>query len=141
MAPGVNFGSSTKDHHKYGSSVTWPISINNKMFFVGQNLYDVLHDMPEYPMSHWRFEDGRTVLHDAAGGGIGPSVWMLLQQRAQPNCTDNTGKTALHHAVLFGNLEVVELLVNAGAITISWTIRERWKLIMPRKMETIRSYR
>ena len=42
---------------------------------------------------------------------------LLLKYRADPNAKDPTGKTAMHHAALGGNAEIVRLLHQSGART------------------------
>ena len=39
----------------------------------------------------------------------------LLQQPRTPNLTDDTGKTPLHHAALYGHATPLQLLLEAGA--------------------------
>ncbi len=42
-------------------------------------------------------------------------AWIAIAQGARPNCKDQSGTSPLHYAAQSGNLEVVELLLNAGA--------------------------
>ena len=58
----------------------------------------------------------RTALHCAAYGGFVECVSVLLQEgRATVNLQDHEGITALHWACSTGSLDVVQLLINAGA--------------------------
>lgn len=58
----------------------------------------------------------RTALHCAAYGGFVECVSVLLQEgRATVNLQDLEGITALHWACSTGSLDVVQLLINAGA--------------------------
>ncbi|TXG39332.1 ankyrin repeat domain-containing protein [Seonamhaeicola maritimus] len=40
---------------------------------------------------------------------------LLLEKKANPNISDIKGTTALHYATMFQNLEIIKLLVTAGA--------------------------
>jgi Heterokaryon incompatibility protein (HET)/Ankyrin repeats (3 copies) len=100
---------------QYGLNTTWPISLNNKFFYVGQNLYDALKEMPRHHWAHLRGEKGKTVLHRAAERGDSMTTWSAITHGARPNCKDQSAKSPLHYAAQSGNLEIVEMLVNAGA--------------------------
>ena len=54
-------------------------------------------------------------LHFAAQRGDLARVESLLQKKYPPNRFDELGKTPLHYAVDAGHLEIVDLLLRAGA--------------------------
>ena len=54
-------------------------------------------------------------MNKAAGKGDAAEVASLLAGGVDPNETDDNGVTPLHRAALKGHLEVVTLLVEAGA--------------------------
>lgn len=59
---------------------------------------------------------GMTCLHYAVKSGIQHNmVRLLLEAGATPNCTDDQGYSPLHWAVREENLQLVEILVKAGA--------------------------
>ena len=61
---------------------------------------------------------GFTALHLAAERGYSSIPWIpmsLLKGGADVNIKDNAGKTALHFAAKKGHMEIVSLLINAGA--------------------------
>jgi Heterokaryon incompatibility protein (HET)/Ankyrin repeats (3 copies) len=89
--------------------------VNNKLFYVGQNLYDALKEMPRHHWAHLRYKNRKTTLHIAAEKADSVMAWLGISQGARPNCKDDSGKTPLHYAAQSGNLEVVEMLLNAGA--------------------------
>ncbi|KAG1957473.1 60 kDa lysophospholipase [Pimephales promelas] len=60
-------------------------------------------------------ERRRTPLHVAAGEGYERTVHFLLQQGADVNAVDRDGITPLRDAIYAKSLEVVKLLVSAGA--------------------------
>lgn len=60
---------------------------------------------------HWQ-----TPLHVAAANNAVDCIAQLLDCVPNPNVTDRTGRTALHHAVVNGHNEVVELLLTKGSI-------------------------
>ena len=60
-------------------------------------------------------DDGSHPTSLAALAGRADAVRYLLQQGARVNDTDEDGDTALHKAAFFGHLEVVEVLLEAGA--------------------------
>jgi ankyrin repeat protein len=69
-----------------------------------------------------KLEDGHTLLHRAVMGDlyflglpVNRLVPWLLEKGAPVNATDDGGGTPLHHAVHEENLEVVRLLLEAGA--------------------------
>jgi ankyrin repeat protein len=43
------------------------------------------------------------------------TTWSTITHGARPNCKDKSAKSPLHYAARSGSLEVVEMLVNAGA--------------------------
>ena len=85
------------------------------MFYVGQNLYDALQEMPRHPWEHVRYKHGKTVLHLAAEKGESLTAWMSIAQGASIDRRDENGRSPLHYAAQSGNLELVEMLIDAGA--------------------------
>ena len=59
--------------------------------------------------------DGRTALFRTARIGKESHVKLLLQHHANPNITDNNDESPLQAAVRYGHVEVVKMLINAGA--------------------------
>ncbi len=100
----------------HSPNVTWPISLNNKMFFVGQNLYDALQEMPKYLWEHIQNEQGKTALYLAVENGDSLMTWGSIAQGANVNHRDQSGRSPLHYAAQSGNLELTEMLINTGAI-------------------------
>ncbi|HEY0836297.1 MAG TPA: ankyrin repeat domain-containing protein, partial [Azospirillum sp.] len=62
-----------------------------------------------------RFDDGKTVLMQAAEHGLGAAVGRLLGAGASPNPRSRDGATALMYASYNGHGDVVALLADAGA--------------------------
>ena len=60
-----------------------------------------------------RLEDGQTPLHIASILGHTGIAHYLLENNAQTNVQDSTGTTPLHEAVRYGNLEIVQMILNA----------------------------
>lgn len=58
----------------------------------------------------------QTPLHIAAACNSLECVSYLLDRIQNPNVTDRSGRTALHHAVLNGHNDIVELLISRGCI-------------------------
>ena len=58
-----------------------------------------------------------TALHCAAKEGQNGCIrWLLAHARADPDCTDSSGHSALHMAVQHGRTATVKLLLNSGAV-------------------------
>lgn len=103
---------------EYGSDTTWPVSCNNKLLYVTQNLYDALHEVPKDPHFYIRYggpDQKKTILHLAAEGGKSAEVWMAIVSGANVNSRDKSGKTPLHYAAENGHSDIVEALIRAGA--------------------------
>ena len=62
-----------------------------------------------------RYEKGRTRLHLAAHDHDNKLVAALIQHKADVNALDEDGWGPLHVAVLSGNDEATQLLLEAGA--------------------------
>lgn len=61
--------------------------------------------------------DVLTPLMEAVRGGDGATVRLLLESGAKVNMRDGHGLSALHYAVLSGRLEMMQMLLSAGART------------------------
>ena len=115
LPEGSIFQLSDESRVEYGASTTWPISLNNKLFHVRQNLFECLKEMPRHPWVHIRHDKGKTALHQAAEKNDSMMAWLVIAQGGRPNCKDNDGRTPLHYAAQSGSLELVEVLISAGA--------------------------
>jgi Heterokaryon incompatibility protein (HET)/Ankyrin repeats (3 copies) len=100
---------------QYGPNTTWPTSLNNKIFYVGQNLYNALTEMPKHYWVHFCHENRTTVLLQAAEKGDSMMAWIAIAQGARVNCKDQSGKPPLHYSAQSRHLEVTEVLLDAGA--------------------------
>jgi L-ascorbate metabolism protein UlaG (beta-lactamase superfamily) len=58
---------------------------------------------------------GKTLLHDAAIGGLAPLARRMIARGGNIDAVDGAGKTALHYAVRAGCLEMTGMLLDAGA--------------------------
>ena len=56
---------------------------------------------------------GKTALHCAASAAQANTVKYLLHNHANPNLKDHREEAAIHAAVRTGNVEVVEVRINA----------------------------
>ena len=73
---------------------------------------------------------GRTALHLASAEGHGAAVELLVGRRAELDIQDKVGRVPLQEAMMNGHLEVVAILMKAGANHLSqlqtemeWTLR------------------
>lgn len=77
---------------------------------------DIDLNAPTYDTTtHTRMQTGELVLHTAAQQGLQLSTAMLLEKGADVNGRDVHGHSALYFAARKNHLEVVNLLLNAGA--------------------------
>src|SRR5579862_7985562 len=60
-------------------------------------------------------DEGRSALSEAAAGGHLEAVKLLLARGADVNAEDSWGENALVSASLWGNVDVVRLLISKGA--------------------------
>jgi len=63
----------------------------------------------------WEVQFEREQLHFAAQDGDVAEVKRFLKEGYQPNLFDDLGKTPLHYAAMRGHLEVMNVLLAAGA--------------------------
>jgi len=56
-----------------------------------------------------------------AARGTAKLVWLLLTHKSDPNIVDDDGCTAFHRAVMNGNHDIIQLLLNAGGSYIQLT--------------------
>jgi ankyrin repeat protein len=75
-----------------------------KLLEAGASVKDLLKD-----------EDGRTLLHKAARKSQLQVLDYLVKCYVNLNDVDNQGETALHHGVMYGTIDVVKTLLEAGA--------------------------
>jgi len=57
---------------------------------------------------------GNTMLHEAAHAGSSQIAVILLNAGANPNATDNIDRSPIHHAVIWGTLNILKLCVEKG---------------------------
>jgi ankyrin repeat protein len=65
------------------------------------------------------------------------SIRILLNSDIDPNLSDQEGKTALLHAIEFGSLESIPLLIQSGASINSGNNQEESYLIYLRDLQLI----
>ena len=70
------------------------------------------------------FQEGRTLLHNAAHQGDVKMVSRLLHCGAKVNARDNTRRTPLHEVAEMGHVSVAKLLLEKGAKV---NVRDKWK--------------
>ena len=63
-------------------------------------------------------ECGFNAFHRASSGGHKPAVALLLESKADVNCPDANGCTALHHTCTVGSVQVVTLLLQAPQLLL-----------------------
>lgn len=95
----------------------WPILVNDRLFLVGQNLYNFLDRyFPSDEMKDQRhLPYNKTDLIIAAEAGKFDDVEALLDSDSEIEAQDMFGETALHYAAENGHFEIVEALVKAGS--------------------------
>ncbi|MEK6373848.1 MAG: ankyrin repeat domain-containing protein [Acidobacteriota bacterium] len=67
-------------------------------------------------------ERAKIPLHVAAKAGDVAAIKRLLENCADPNLADATGRTALHEAAIQGSGDAIRLLLNAGARPHAWAV-------------------
>ncbi|MEK6373849.1 MAG: ankyrin repeat domain-containing protein [Acidobacteriota bacterium] len=67
-------------------------------------------------------ERAKMPLHVAAKAGDVAAIKRLLENCADPNLADATGRTALHEAAVQGSVETIQLLLNGGARLHAWAV-------------------
>lgn len=90
-----------------------PILVNNQVYYIGQNLYQFLHQ------SQQAFDNvdkktqpyNKTELIEAAELGDSDRTHACLRKGADLTAQDGFGETALHYVAEDGHFEVVRLLV------------------------------
>lgn len=65
------------------------------------------------------FMDRISLLHVAANLGVEPSVALLLEFGAAVNSATSTGRTPLLVAATQGHLDILKILLQHGALTLS----------------------
>lgn len=62
----------------------------------------------------------RTALHEACLLGQTNYVYLLLQSGADPNACDSSERTPLGLAAQAGHLDVIEILLQRGMVSVCW---------------------
>jgi ankyrin repeat protein/L-ascorbate metabolism protein UlaG (beta-lactamase superfamily) len=78
-----------------------------------QNIVDMLLEKDAKPSG--TDDGGRTILHNAVIGGLGPLAEESIADGVDVNAVDGSGKTALFYAVTEGNTSMINLLLKRGA--------------------------
>lgn len=63
--------------------------------------------------------DGHTALHACSRLGLVDPIQSLLRRKADPTFQDSKGRTALHYAALYGQTDVVKILLSATGVEVA----------------------
>lgn len=100
----------------YRPTNQWPILVDDRLFFVRQNLYEFVRRIATIVEAETRRPPyGKSAVVEAAERGDLPRVRGLIAGGADLAAADVFGETALHYAAENGHAAVVEALVRAGA--------------------------
>ena len=114
---GCPFPKDSEEAKQYGSpNNKWPILVNDRLFFIAENLYNFLDKHFAKEVEEKRYEPfNKTLLIQDAENGSAENVVNRLAGGADVEAQDVFGETALHYAAENGHYEVVKALVDAGS--------------------------